>query len=90
MSNRICRYLDEPPKLFFWEIDELTIMVLFIVFGIMSNAMISIGAIGVVIATVFGHFKQRQADGYLFHLLYYYGGATIKHTPPGCIYEFLE
>jgi len=86
----ICRYLDDAPRLFWWELDEVGVLCLFLVLGTAANSMVTGGVIGMFVASMVGKLKQTQSEGYMLHALYFYAGIRLKNCPPGAVYDYYE
>lgn len=81
----MCRYLDDPERVAWFTIDEVVILLVPIVVGIMSSMLaigILVGALG-----VYGLRKVKGGDNrnYGFYALYWYLPSSLfktKFTPP--------
>ena len=65
----IPNYLDDPPQILFWEFDE------FILLAVMTVT----GLVGI---KFYRKIKDRQANGFLLHTLYWYAGFGCSESPP--------
>lgn len=75
---QIPQFVDELPQLWFWEIDEALFIVLGLFVGIIIDWMIIATIVGMLIASLFGRFKQGQNRGLLMHMAYWYGIMPFK------------
>ena len=60
----ISHSIDEPPKLFFWSIDE-------------AMRLLPMIILGVVVSRVYGGFLARASEKYFMHLCYWKFGVTF-------------
>ncbi|MEM2126174.1 MAG: type IV conjugative transfer system protein TraL [Candidatus Methanosuratincola sp.] len=88
--TEIQRYLDEPPTLFFWEIDEVIVMAASIFMGIMVGALLSFGIAGVLCAQILRKIKKKSSEGVFVHFLYWHGFFNLKGCPKSYMREFVE
>lgn len=88
MERRIPRFVDDPPQLLWWEIDELIAVVG--LFGV--GIFIDHPGIGLMVGMGLGRltrrFKIGRPDHYLWHGLYWMG--WIQGDPSGEIRELIE
>jgi conjugal transfer pilus assembly protein TraL len=66
-------HIDEPPTLLIWRMDDLMPIVLALVGGILTDHLAISLIIGALLAHGYRKFRDRQADGYALHLLYWLG-----------------
>lgn len=74
----IPQYVDELPQIWFWEADEAIFIVLGLFIGIIVGWMFTCAVVGVLMASVFGRFKQGQNRGLIIHVVYWYGVIPLK------------
>lgn len=73
---QIPRRVDEPPHVLLWSVDELAPILLGLTIGmVMQKALICV-VIGIFIAQAYKKFKDNFPDGYLLHIMYWYGVQT--------------
>jgi len=77
-STPIPRELSKPQQLLFLTIDELVPFGLGFVIGIASGWFFTCVALGVAGSVFFRRYRDSRPDGFLLHLLYWYGLAPIK------------
>jgi conjugal transfer pilus assembly protein TraL len=78
--KQIPNYLDDPQQVLFWEFDEFIMLAVAFGVGLMINylgVMILIGMVGI---KYYRKLKDRQADGYLFHVVYWYAGVGSSNA----------
>lgn len=88
--TEIQRYLDDPPTLFFWEIDEVIVMATFIFMGILVGALLSLGLAGVACAQILRRIKKKSSEGVFLHFLYWHGFLNLKGCPKSYMRKFVE
>lgn len=82
MSNevRIPAYIDEPPYVLFWRIDEVFPIGIALVAGVLIAQLIVCLIIGFVLARLYRRYCDNRPDGYMLHALYWHFGAISKQT----------
>ena len=88
--TKIPRYIDDQPKIFFWDLDVFLIFSTFLFIGIIIDYLISAVVIGSSIAFAFVRFKAGKPDSYLYHALYWNGFLKLKGIPPSWMRRFIE
>ena len=88
--TRIPRYIDDPPTILFWDLDEFVLLCIFIVLGIITGKLTVFGLVGLVLSKIVGKFKQDKSDGYFLHILYWWGVMPLKGVPPSYKRNFVE
>ena len=69
----IPRYIDAPPQLFFWEMDELLILAAMFGVGIIVGGLATFGGIfvGLFFVRLFKRYKYSGLRGQLLHLVHW-------------------
>ena len=88
--SKIPRYLDDQPKIFFWDLDVFLIFSTFMFIGIITDYLISAAGFGMIICYAFTRYKSGKPDSYLFHALYWNGFMKLKGIPPSYMKRFIE
>lgn len=88
--TQIARYIDDPPQIFFWEIDEFVVFGACFSLGIMSNAPTVMIILGCVLAYLLQRVKAGRSDGFFLHVLYWHVGMPLKGCPPSYIRSYVE
>lgn len=88
--TKICRYIDDQPSIFFWDLDQIIIFSAFFGMGIIIGKLLVCGIIGILVTYILTKHRKEKSDGYLFHILYWWGLITFKKSPPGYIRTFVE
>ena len=84
------RYIDDPPQIFFWEIDEFVVFGACFSLGIMSGALTVLTVLGVFLAYLLSSVKAGRSDGFFLHILYWHVGMPLKGCPPSHIRTYIE
>lgn len=84
------RYIDDPPQIFFWDVDDVVLFSVFMGIGIVFNILFFMVLLGGGIVYGLGKVKEKKAEGFLLHAAYWYGIKPMKNTPPSYIKEFIE
>lgn len=66
-------YADEPPHFLLWSVDEIMPILLGLGVGILMGHIFIATLIGFVVSRFYKKFRDQHADGYLYHMLYWYG-----------------
>jgi len=88
--THIARYIDDPPQIFFWQIDEFIVFASCFGLGLMAGSPTTLIAIGVTLSYFLGRIKAGQADGFFQHILYWHAGLSLKGCPPSYIRSYIE
>lgn len=75
---RIPRRVDEPPHLLLWSADELAPVLIGLFAGVMLDKLFVCVAIGLIVTNLYRKFRDNRPDGYLMHLLYWFGMPITK------------
>lgn len=88
----IPRYLDTPPQILWFEIDELIFFLVSMVVGILTRTLTACLLVGIASVFVLSKLKSGQSDGVILHWWWWHGipGFTLRRGPPAQITEFLE
>jgi len=88
--TRIARYIDDPPQIFFWEVDEIVIFSTFFALGMLADTLTVMIFLGIGVAILFSKVKQNRSDGFFLHVLYWLGIFGMKGCPPSHMRTFYE
>ena len=66
------RYVDDPPTLLLWRIDDLIPVVVFGSIAILIDQPL-LFLVGLLLVRLYGRFREGRADGYALHALYWAG-----------------
>ncbi|MBS3952233.1 MAG: type IV conjugative transfer system protein TraL [Methylomicrobium sp.] len=78
----IPNYLDDPQQILFWEFDEFILMAIAFGVGILVDYLGVLLALGLVGIKLYRKLKDRQANGFLIHALYWYVSLGSYETTP--------
>ena len=90
ISLEIPRRLNDPPRMFWWDLDVSLLVLASALVGMLSGFFVSGCAIGVLLAAAYGRAKSGKHSAYALHLLYWHLPAAItglKRTPPSYLRE---
>lgn len=88
--TRIPRYIDDPPTILFWDVDEIAVICICMVVGIITGELTKFIIGGLLVSKVIGKLKDDKSDGYLQHVLYWWGIMPLKGLPPSYKRSFIE
>jgi conjugal transfer pilus assembly protein TraL len=88
--TRIPRYIDDPPTILFWDVDEIAVICICMVVGIITGELTKFIIGGLIVSKVIGKLKKDRSDGYLQHILYWWGIMSLKGLPPSYKRSFIE
>tara|TARA_R110001583_G_scaffold1028_1_gene8890 strand:+ start:11816 stop:12100 length:285 start_codon:yes stop_codon:yes gene_type:complete len=77
---KIPQRIDEPPHILMWSADELAPMLLGMVVGVMIGKAFICIAVGYLITNVYKKYRDNHPDGYLLHILYWWGLMGKKNS----------
>lgn len=89
-SFEIPRRLNDPPRMFWWDLDISFLVVAAALVGMISGFFISGCAVGVLLASGYSRMKSGKHPAFALHLLYWYLPAAVtglKRTPPSYLRE---
>lgn len=70
--------IDTPQQVLLWSLDEFAPFMIFMVAGnFLNHFFLGLGA-GWVVSHLYRRFKNTRPDGYLLHLLYWFGLTQLK------------
>ncbi len=78
----IPNYIDDPQQILFWEFDEFMLLAIAFGVGLMVNYLGVLLVSGLVGIKFYRKIKDRQANGFLMHALYWYGGVGSSESAP--------
>jgi conjugal transfer pilus assembly protein TraL len=83
------RTLDDPPRIFWWEIDQALLVVFFLVFGMSVDSLMLGLLIGLGCGWGYGKLKAGRHRAFGLHLAYWYlPFIRLKRTPPSHIRHY--
>ena len=88
--TRIPRYIDDPPTILFWDMDEIAVICICMVVGIITGEVTKFIIGGLVVSKLIGKLKNDKSDGYLQNTLYWSGIMSLKGLPPSYKRSFIE
>lgn len=78
MRVRIPRYIDDPPQIFWWEVDEAAAFSGAFVLGAVCG-YVAVGlAVGFAFAWILGRLKEGKGGRFLICLAYWYGLSPVR------------
>ena len=87
--TRIPRYIDDQPTFLFWDVDEIIVICICIIVGMIIGKLTYLLLSGLVLSKGLGKLKQNKSEGYFMHVLYWYG-VPMKGVPPSYMRSFVE
>lgn len=85
------RFIDSQYQIFFWEMDELVPLIVFIGVGIIFEVLLWALLAGLILTVRFSRFKLARLEGVLVHLAYWFGVLTLnKRFTNGLVREMLN
>ena len=85
VSHEIPRRLNDPPRMFWWEIDVALLFLAAGLAGMIAGFFMTGCAIGVLLAWAYGRAKSGEHTAFALHLLYWHLPSFVtglKRTPP--------
>ena len=85
------RHIDDPAQYLFWEIDEVTIVVVCCGCGIAVEALITMFVVGLIAAYWLRRNKVTQLPGLTVHIAYWIGLANLSRVfTNGAVRELVD
>ena len=78
MRTRIPRYIDDPPQIFWWEIDEVAVFSGAFVVGALSGQALAGLLAGFALSWLLERLKSGRGSAFLVHLAYWYGLSGVR------------
>ena len=88
--TRISRYIDDPPQIFFWELDEFIVFGTCFSIGTITGVPTVMITLGVVLAYLLSRVKAGRSDGFFLHVLYWVAGLNLKSCLPSHFRSYIE
>lgn len=85
---RVLAHLDRPVRLLFWTMDEIVVMMVPFLIGIMASSFTVFG-VGIVLYRVYRKYKRRYSNRYIKALLYWYLPGKFKWMLPSYKRHFI-
>jgi conjugal transfer pilus assembly protein TraL len=89
-SLDIPRRLNDPPRMFWWDIDVSLLVLASALAGMISGFFVGGCILGVVLASAYGRAKAGKHPAFALHLLYWHVPSAVtglKRTPPSHLRE---
>ncbi len=78
MRTRIPRYIDDPPQIFWWEVDEVVVFsASFVVGALCGQSLVGLG-MGLALSWLLERLKAGKGSAFLMHIAYWYGLSGIR------------
>ena len=90
LSLEIPRRLNDPPRMFWWDLDVSLLVLAAALAGMISGFFLSGTAVGFLLAAAYGRAKSGRHPAFALHLLYWHlpaGITGLKRTPPSYLRE---
>ena len=92
VALEIPRRLNDPPRIFWWELDVAVLALTAALAGMICGFFMSGCAVGVLLASAYGRAKSGKHPAFALHLMYWYLPAAVtglKRTPPSHLREMI-
>lgn len=91
MKKEVPREINRPITIFWFEVDEIMIILAaYVGMVFLGGKVLWWVIIGFGGLTIYIRIKRKKSAGFLKHLLYYSLGMELKHYPSGLIRKFRE
>jgi conjugal transfer pilus assembly protein TraL len=67
------KFIDEPPTILLWSVDELAPFIVGLVIGMQLNQALIFTIFGLLLTKVYRRYLDQNADGFVNHWLYWHG-----------------
>lgn len=88
----IPRRLNDPPRMFWWEIDVSLLFLAAVLAGMLAGYFVTGCAAGVALAWAYGKAKSGEHPAYALHLMYWHLPSAVtglQRTPPSHLREMV-
>jgi len=88
----IPRRLNDPPRMFWWEIDVSLLFLAAVLAGMLAGYFVTGCAAGVLLAWAYGKAKSGEHPAYALHLMYWHLPSAVtglQRTPPSHLQEMV-
>lgn len=65
--------IDDPPHLLLWSLDEMAPPLVLLIIGVIMGTPMKLFFAGFILTYIYRRFRESKPDGYMLHLLYWYG-----------------
>ena len=92
VSLEIPRRLNDPPRIFWWDLDVAVLALAAALAGMISGFFASGCAVGLLLASAYGRAKSGKHPAFALHLIYWYLPSAVtglKRTPPSYLRELV-
>lgn len=72
------RYNDLPPRFLFFSIDQTIVVATGVAFGAVTKNLLPALIVCVIVAWAIGRWREARPDGYMVHMLFWYGVLPAK------------
>jgi conjugal transfer pilus assembly protein TraL len=88
---KIPRYIDSPPQILYWELDEMLFLFVSLIVGVLTRTLGYCVLVGLASVWAISKLKGGQSDGVVFHWCWWHGIPLFTLSgPPSDIREYLE
>ena len=92
ISMDIPRRLNDPPRIFWWDLDVALLVIAASLAGMLAGFFLSGCSAGFMLAAAYSRAKSGKHPAYALHLLYWNlpaGVTGLKRTPPSYLREMM-
>ena len=88
----IPKYIDSPPQILWWELDEVVILIICIFAGIIARELTTLLCVGIISTAIISRMKRGKSEGIVLHWCYWrcIPMFEIRGCPTGDIRELVE
>ena len=79
--------VDDPPYLLMWRVDDLMPVVAGFGLGMAFGELLVLASMGIAASYFYRRFRDGRPDGYVFHLLYWFGFVPARGRLAGNPFE---
>jgi conjugal transfer pilus assembly protein TraL len=92
ISMEIARRLNDPPRVFWWDLDVALLVIAASLAGMLAGFFLSGCAAGVLLAAAYSRAKSGKHPAYALHLVYWNlpaGVTGLQRTPPSYLRQMM-
>jgi len=88
--THIARYIDDPPQIFLWDIDDIILFSVFFGAGILTGLITTCGIVGCGMVYILMKVKKTKSEGFFLHMIYWNGFFALRGVPRSYLRYFIE
>jgi type IV conjugative transfer system protein TraL len=88
--THIARYIDDPPQIFLWDIDDIILFSIFFGAGILTGLITTCGIVGCGMVYILMKVKKTKSEGFFLHMICWNVFFALRGVPRSYLRYFIE